>query len=77
MVVAPFDSLRVGKASYTITGLFVNVAYGVSVSLRNDCGLSVPQFSTPARRWRLRSSAQRQRHLPARAVQPAQLTTAG
>ena len=39
MVVAPFDSLRVGKASYTITGLFVDVAYGVSVSLRNDYGL--------------------------------------
>jgi hypothetical protein len=47
-VVAPFDSLRVGKASYTITGLFVNVAYGVRVSARNDRGLSIPQFSTPA-----------------------------
>ena len=46
MVVAPFDSLRVGKASYTITGLFVNVSYGVSVSLRNDCGLKASQFST-------------------------------
>jgi len=47
-VVASFDSLRVGKASYTITGLHVNVAYGVRVSARNDRGLSVPQFSTPA-----------------------------
>ena len=50
-VVALFDSLHVGKASYTkcytIMVLFFNVAYGVWVPARNDFGLSVPQFSTP------------------------------
>ena len=50
-VVALFDSLHVGKASYTkcytIMGLFFNVAYGVRVPARNDFGLSVPQFSIP------------------------------
>ena len=50
-MVALFDSLHVGKASYTkcytIMVLFFNVAYGVWVPARNDFGLSVPQFSTP------------------------------
>ena len=47
-VVPAFDAARVGKASYTITGLPVNVAHSVRVSARNARGLSVPQISTPS-----------------------------
>jgi len=46
-VVASFDTDRVGRASYTITGLNVDVAYSSRVSSRNERGLSSPQISNP------------------------------
>jgi hypothetical protein len=45
--VAAFDTDRVGRASYTITGLNVDVSYSVRVSSRNARGYSAPQYSNP------------------------------